>query len=92
MLRWTGWTPKQRCWRRGHCWKIAEFLSLTRGAWLGLVVGYLAYALSSSPENAAAHLHGRQHPGFLMPVVIASFPCLRTVVTRSLDSALGRHG
>ena len=50
MLRWTGW--------RTH-WKllaavlllIAETLSLTRGAWVGLVVAYLLYAVFTDSKQ-----------------------------------------
>ena len=47
MLRWTGWSNK---WKMiaGGVLLLAMFFSLTRGAWLGLTVGYCAYALFSN--------------------------------------------
>ncbi len=83
MLRWTGWTPKQKMLAAGAL-LVAEFLSLTRGAWLGLVVGYLAYALSSSRKMRRRIYMGAGALVSLMLVVIASFPELRELlVTRT---------
>jgi hypothetical protein len=47
MLRWTGWTTTRKM-VAAIVLILALFFSLTRGAWLGMVVGYLAYAAFSS--------------------------------------------
>ena len=44
MLRWTGWQNKRKMAAAGVL-LIALFFSLTRGAWLGMVTGFVAYTM-----------------------------------------------
>ena len=50
MLRWTGWRTATKI-SVAAILMGAIFMSLTRGAWVGLVVGYMVYAMFSEPKQ-----------------------------------------
>jgi hypothetical protein len=85
MLRWTGWKTTRKMLVAGFL-LMAEFLSLTRGAWLGLAVGYSVYALYTRKEHRIRLLAaGGVLFLILMAIVASSDELLYLLLSRTSD-------
>lgn len=91
MLRWTGWKPWIKFFA-AIALLGAEFLSLTRGAWLATVVAYVVFALLSRPTERARFIVGGTVIAAIFLAVVLNIDFLNDIIATRTSISAGAGG